>query len=80
MVYRDNGKGMSSETLEHLFEPFYTTIRGSGSGLGMYISYNLVHRHHGTLYCESELGQGVWFSLDLPIGTMADLEEAALQN
>lgn len=80
MVYRDNGKGMSPDTVEHIFEPFYTTTRGSGSGLGMYISYNLVHRHHGTLYCESEPGQGVWFALDLPIGTMADLEEAALQN
>ncbi|CAK8712761.1 histidine kinase [Candidatus Electrothrix laxa] len=80
MVYRDNGKGMSAEVIEHLFEPFYTTTRGSGSGLGMYISYNLVHRHHGTLYCESELGQGVWFALDLPIGTMVDLEKAALGN
>lgn len=78
MEYRDNGKGMSPETLEHLFEPFYTTKRGSGSGLGMYISYNLVQRHHGILYCESELGQGVWFALDLPIGSMADLEKAAL--
>ncbi|MCI5166032.1 MAG: PAS domain S-box protein [Candidatus Electrothrix sp. GM3_4] len=80
MEYRDNGKGISPEALEHLFEPFYTTKRGSGSGLGMYISYNLVYRHHGTLYCESEPGQGVWFSLDLPIGTMVDLEEATLQN
>jgi PAS domain S-box-containing protein len=80
MEYQDNGKGMSSETLEHLFEPFYTTKRGSGSGLGMYISYNLVQRHHGILYCESELGQGVWFALNLPLGTMVDLEEAALQN
>ena len=80
MEYRDNGKGMSAEVVEHLFEPFYTTKRGSGSdsgsGLGMYISYNLVHRHHGVLYCESEPGQGVWFSLDLPVGTMADLEQA----
>jgi len=80
MVYRDNGKGMSPEALEHLFEPFYTTTRGSGSGLGMYISYNLVHRHHGTLYCESEPGQGVWFALDLPICTMSDLEKAALHT
>ena len=80
MVYRDNGKGMSPEALEHLFEPFYTTTRGFGSGLGMYISYNLVHRHHGALYCESEPGQGVWFALDLPISTMADLEKAALHT
>lgn len=79
LEYRDNGKGMSAETLEHLFEPFYTTTRGSGkrsgAGLGMYISYNLVHRHHGTLYCESQPGQGVWFALDIPVGTMADLEQ-----
>lgn len=80
LVYQDNGKGMSPETLDHLFEPFSTTKRGSGSGLGMYISYNLVHRHHGTLYCESEFGHGVWFALDLPIGTMVDLEKAAMQN
>jgi PAS domain S-box-containing protein len=83
LEYRDNGKGMSPETLEHLFEPFYTTTRGTGSdagtGLGMYISYNLIHRHHGTLYCESQPGQGVWFAVDLPVGTMADLEQALLQ-
>ncbi len=82
LEYRDNGKGMSAETLEHLFEPFYTTTRGSmsdaGSGLGMYISYNLVHRHRGTLYCESEPEHGAWFALDLPVGTMADLEPAVL--
>ncbi|MCI5124027.1 MAG: hypothetical protein D3925_06015 [Candidatus Electrothrix sp. AR5] len=78
MEYWDNGKGMNPEVLEHLFEPFYTTTRGSGSGLGMYISYNLVHRQHGSLYCESEPGQGVWFALDLPISTMADLERAVL--
>ena len=80
MVYEDNGKGMSAETVDHIFEPFYTTKRGSGSGLGMYISYNLVHHHHGTLYCESQPGQGVWFALDLPIGTMADLEQAVLHG
>ncbi|MCI5132714.1 MAG: sensor histidine kinase, partial [Candidatus Electrothrix sp. EH2] len=80
LVYEDNGKGMSAESAARIFEPFYTTERGSNSGLGMYISYNLVHHHHGTLYCESTPGQGVWFSLDLPIGTMADLEKTALEN
>lgn len=80
LVYEDNGKGMSSESVDRIFEPFYTTKRGSGSGLGMYISYNLVHHHHGTLYCESTPGQGAWFSLELPVGTMADLEKTAPGN
>lgn len=80
LEYHDNGRGMSADTLEHLFEPFYTTTRGTGSGLGMYISYNLIHHHHGTFYCESEPGQGVWFALDLPLSTMEDLEQAAMSN
>jgi PAS domain S-box-containing protein len=78
MEYRDNGRGMNNDAVTHLFEPFFTTNRaGGGSGLGMYICYNLVHRHHGTLYCESKPGKGVWFSLDLPTGSMADLEKSA---
>ncbi|MCI5144246.1 MAG: sensor histidine kinase, partial [Candidatus Electrothrix sp. AR3] len=76
LEYGDDGKGMSKETANRIFEPFFTTKRGSGgNGLGMYICYNLVHRHQGTLYCESELGEGVWFQLELPTASIAELEE-----
>lgn len=65
--YQDNGIGMTKETMEHIYEPFYTTKRGSGggTGLGMHIVYNLVHqRLNGHITCMSELGKGVKFTID----------------
>lgn len=66
--YRDDGAGMSAETLQHAFEPFYTTRRGNGgSGLGLYIVYNLVTQALlGDIRCTSQPGRGVYFRLDLP--------------
>jgi signal transduction histidine kinase len=66
--YKDNGRGMSEDTLEQLYEPFFTTARGSGgSGLGMNVLYNLVVRNLlGTVNCYSKLGQGVEFIIKLP--------------
>lgn len=68
LVYKDNGKGMSEEVLEHLFEPFYTTKRGSGgSGLGAHIMYNLVvQKLQGSIQCKSSLGQGAEYSISFP--------------
>jgi signal transduction histidine kinase len=59
--YSDDGAGMPPETLVHLFEPFFTTRRGKGgSGLGMYIVYNLVTQVlRGSIQCESGPGKGM---------------------
>ena len=59
--YSDDGCGMPQETLARLFEPFFTTRRGKGgSGLGMYIVYNLVTQVlRGSIQCESEPGHGL---------------------
>ena len=69
LEYSDNGKGIASENLEKIFEPFFTTHRAhGGSGLGMYICYNLVTTQLlGTITCESQLGQGVVFKIDYPV-------------
>ena len=66
--YSDDGKGMSSEVQEKMFEPFFTTARErGGSGLGLNIVHNIVTQSlQGNLSCESAIGQGTKFTLDLP--------------
>jgi two-component system NtrC family sensor kinase len=66
--YSDNGAGMDAETLAKLFDPFFTTRRGSGgSGLGAHILYNLVTGAlGGTVKVESAPGQGLQYHLRFP--------------
>ncbi len=67
--YSDSGKGIASENLAKIFEPFFTTHRAhGGSGLGMYICYNLVTTQlQGTITCDSVLGNGVKFTIIFPV-------------
>ncbi|MCK5877994.1 MAG: hypothetical protein KAG43_10185 [Candidatus Marithrix sp.] len=69
LEYSDNGKGVAPENLVKIFEPFFTTNRsGGGSGLGMYVCYNIVTTQlHGTLACESVVGEGVMFKINFPV-------------
>ncbi|MGC9400658.1 MAG: ATP-binding protein [Anaerolineae bacterium] len=61
----DTGRGISPETLEHIFEPFFSTKKG-GIGLGLSISLGIVHRHNGDIIVESTPGEGTTFTLYLP--------------
>jgi len=65
----DNGTGMSEITQSQLFDPFYTTKPiGKGTGLGLSISYAIItERHHGKLECDSTLGEGSKFIVEIPI-------------
>ena len=65
---RDNGCGMTKETLENLFEPFFTRSRtGRGTGLGLSISHLIIDQHGGTLDAESAgPGRGSRFTVRLP--------------
>lgn len=67
--YSDTGKGIAPDVLEKIFEPFFTTNRAQGgSGLGMYICYNIVTSQlNGTMTCESSLGKGVLFRIEFPV-------------
>ncbi|MBI3071711.1 MAG: response regulator [Deltaproteobacteria bacterium] len=64
----DNGRGISPEHLDRVFEPFFTTDEsGRGVGLGLNITREIVHRHGGMIRVRSELGGGSVFTVQLPI-------------
>jgi PAS domain S-box-containing protein len=64
----DRGHGIDEATCRTLFEPFFTTKPG-GTGLGLYISHDIVKRHGGNLTVHSEPGQGATFRVELPLDT-----------
>ncbi|OAB59135.1 hypothetical protein AY600_06685 [Phormidium willei BDU 130791] len=66
---KDNGVGMSPAVSHRMFDPFFSTKPvGSGTGLGLSMSYQIiVEKHQGKLYCESELGKGTTFTIELPM-------------
>jgi signal transduction histidine kinase len=65
----DNGPGISSALLSKIFNPFFTTKPiGKGTGLGLSISYQIVvEKHGGSFRCDSQLGQGTRFWIEIPI-------------
>ncbi len=69
--FTDNGCGMTTETLTHLFEPFYTRKRqGQGTGLGLSISYRIVTDHGGQIFAHSAgPGRGAQFTVTLPLAS-----------
>ena len=63
----DDGIGMNEETLNKVFDPFFTTNEvGKGMGLGLSVSYTIIKNHGGNLAATSELGKGSKFYFDLP--------------
>ncbi|MBN3898966.1 MAG: MASE1 domain-containing protein [Nostoc sp. NOS(2021)] len=69
IMISDNGIGISKEIRSKLFDPFFSTKPvGKGTGLGLYISYQIVtEKHGGNLWCESTLGQGTKFVIEIPV-------------
>ncbi|MCW5317802.1 AAA family ATPase [Nostoc sp. KVJ3] len=65
----DNGSGMTKAVQQKIFDPFFTTKSvGNGTGLGLSISYQIiVDKHKGTLTCDSTLGKGTEFVIEIPM-------------
>ncbi|MBW2383644.1 MAG: GAF domain-containing protein [Deltaproteobacteria bacterium] len=75
----DDGPGMSVETRERLFDPFYSTkAPGEGTGLGLYVSYEIVRGHGGEIRVTSEPGCGTTFEVRLPLEIWPDEEPVSV--
>jgi len=74
LAVADNGKGMNQDTLDHIFEPFFTNKRGvtesneeRGTGLGLSITHAIVQQHGGRIHAHSAgPGKGSRFTVELP--------------
>ncbi len=68
ITIEDNGVGMEASTLERIFVPFFTTKeKGSGSGLGLAMVYNIIKNHRGFIDVDSQPQSGTKFHVYLPV-------------
>lgn len=65
----DNGKGIEPEVIEKIATPFFST-KDSGTGLGLMISYGIIHNHGGEISVESKFGVGTEFRIKLPVNIL----------
>ena len=64
----DTGHGMDAATKARLFEPFFSTKGINGTGLGLWISKDIVQRHSAEMHIKSQVGKGSVFSIWFPLG------------
>ena len=62
----DTGHGISEQERDRLFKPFYSGKGGTGLGLGLWISHNIIEGHGGHIEVESQVGEGASFTISLP--------------
>jgi len=68
ITFEDNGCGMTEQTVNRIFEPFFTTKDvGSGTGLGMAISFGIIKEHGGNIYVESVVDEGTKIIINIDV-------------
>ena len=65
ITFSDSGCGIPAESLERIFEPFYTT-KARGTGLGLAITRQIIEQHHGEIHIDSAVGRGTNVTVTLP--------------
>jgi two-component system NtrC family sensor kinase len=65
---KDDGPGISEGQQRKVFDPFFTTkSSGKGTGLGLWVSYNIIEKMGGTITLDSEVGKGSTFTVQIPL-------------
>lgn len=68
VVFADSGPGIKPENIKQIFDPFFTTKDpGKGTGLGLYISYDIIRKLDGSITVENRKGGGAVFTIILPV-------------
>lgn len=73
LTVADTGSGMDGATQSRMFEPFFSTKGSTGTGLGLWISHELVTKHGGTIRVRSKPGAGTVFRMFLPSGNTGEV-------
>jgi PAS domain S-box-containing protein len=71
----DTGVGISESVRNRIFDPFFTTKGVQSTGLGMSVSYGIIHRHRGTILVDSTEGKGTTVTITIPISDNIRVEE-----
>ncbi len=83
LAVKDEGEGIPKENLKRIFEPFFSTKSpGKGTGLGLFVSHNILKKLGGSIEVESSPGRGAVFTVRLPVRFEAvrDLTDASREN
>lgn len=81
IVIEDTGCGMTEETIENIFTPFYTKkLSKDSTGLGLYVAREIIKGHNGSIEVRSELGYGSSFRIFIPLIKRVRLEEYKKEN
>ena len=65
---QDNGKGIPTDQIARVFDPFFTTKEtGRGTGLGLWVSYDIMKKLGGNISLNSHVGEGTIFTVHIPI-------------
>ncbi len=65
IAFRDNGRGIEPEYLEKIFDPYFS-LKPTGTGLGLAVTYSVLRRHQGLVVADSVVGKGTTLTLYLP--------------
>ncbi len=67
ITLQDTGKGMSKDELHHIFDPFFSGKK-EGMGIGLFLTKKIIEAHDGSIECESRVGEGTTFIIQIPGG------------